>query len=135
MAGMKQQRRLQSAFLFSEAGLASACLIAPHNAAEHPALQRECRGLCLGSSVTLERERERVCVCVLGFLERPHIALGNPPWVCALVFLPCVCVDVLLCPTRVPRALSLGRTLSTYMSCRRPIYMHMTCYRRPICST
>ena len=90
MAGMKQQRRLQSAFLFSEAGLASACLIAPHNAAEHPALQRECRGLCLGSSVTLERERERVCVCVGVPGAAAYCARQPPLGVCSCVFTVCL---------------------------------------------
>ena len=89
MAGMKQQRRLQSAFLFSEAGLASACLIAPHNAAEHPALQRECRGLCLGSSVTLERE-ERECVCVGVPGAAAYCARQPPLGVCSCVFTVCL---------------------------------------------
>ena len=95
MAGMKQQRRLQSAFLFSEAGLASACLIAPHNAAEHPALQRECRGLCLGSSVTLERERESVCVCWGSWSGR--ILRSATPLGCVLLCFYRVCLSTCFC--------------------------------------
>ena len=119
MAGMKQQRRLQSAFLFSEAGLASACLIAPHNAAEHPALQRECRGLCLGSSVTLERERERVCVCWGSWSGR--ILRSATPLGCVLLCFYRVFVDVLLCQrplleSRVPHLPPLF-LLITDLSC------------------